>query len=100
MSETSSTFNWYSLPNHGTMVKLSREEIVKKKRRFDAGKSRELNPATAKLLKKIKLQNYTVYEKYKRNEIATIEMINKKLFEMDFHLTGDTLKSWLKKTLI
>jgi hypothetical protein len=37
-----------------TMVKLSRERIVKRKRRFDAGKSRELNPARTQSTKNTK----------------------------------------------
>jgi hypothetical protein len=71
------------------MVKLVREGIVK--RRLDAGKSIKLNPATAKLLR------VTVYEDYKRNEIPTIETINKKIFEINFDLTGD--KEMVKKNL-
>jgi hypothetical protein len=72
-----------------TMVKLVREGIVK--RRLDAGKSIKLNPAMAKLL------GDTVYEDYKRNEIPTIETINKKIFEINFDLTGD--KEMVKKNL-
>jgi hypothetical protein len=62
--KTSSTF-LTGIP-YPTIVKLSRERIVKRKRRFDGGKSRELNPARAKLLRD------TDYKKYKRNEIPAI----------------------------
>jgi hypothetical protein len=45
----------------------------------------------------VKLLRSTVYDAYKRNEIPTVEIINRELKEKDMNVNHRTLGRWLRK---
>lgn len=76
---------------YSTMCQLVRQGNKKRRRRSDVGKLKEIDPAVAKHLRNV------VYEKYKNNEIPTIDTIRNTLIESGKTYTSTTLKRWLKK---
>jgi transposase len=75
---------------YSSMTLLIREGIKTRKRRTDFGNCR-LKPSIVKLLRS------TVYDAYKRNEIPTVEIINRELKEKDMNVNHRTLGRWLRK---
>lgn len=76
---------------YSTVCEILRKGPQRRKRRFDAGVSKELDPTITKFLRNI------IYEKYKVNELPTVESVQRHLARMGKQYPRTTLQRWIRK---